>query len=224
MAKDKSFWLTRPGILAGIAALITAGGGLVGTLAAVGVFPDGNDTATPTPPVFTPPDLPPFSFVAVADASVNIDKPSENLGRETTLKVDGDPMRITFVRFNVEGLTRPVTSAQLWFVCVSELKGGAPEGGSVWTTSGSWTESEITWDNHPPLEKEVVSVTTAVDCPDDRIVTYNVTDFVTGDDTYNFALKMESESVDGLTFYSRENPPEPRLHPVLVVNPPGPSQ
>lgn len=63
MANDdrrKSFWTTLPGIMTGIAALITAVGSVIGALALTGVFGGGgapNDTPTPTA-IITPTTAP----------------------------------------------------------------------------------------------------------------------------------------------------------------------
>lgn len=53
-SKSGSFWTTLPGILTGIAAIITAVGGLVAALAAAGVFDDDDgDSAGPQDTVVT---------------------------------------------------------------------------------------------------------------------------------------------------------------------------
>lgn len=44
-----AFWSTLPGLITAVAALLTAIGGLVATLAALGVF-SGTDTAVRLPP------------------------------------------------------------------------------------------------------------------------------------------------------------------------------
>lgn len=51
---DKSFWVTLPGILTGIAAIITAIGGILLALHAIGYFDDSNNIAQETPTSVTP--------------------------------------------------------------------------------------------------------------------------------------------------------------------------
>jgi hypothetical protein len=79
-----SFWTTLPGILTGVAAVITAVGGLIGGLYAAGLIgdaPEGPDDPTPEVTVVTrtPTDTP---VTQVAGCVVTIANPLVSLKRE----------------------------------------------------------------------------------------------------------------------------------------------
>lgn len=92
------------------------------------------------------------SFVAAADAYVSSADPSTNFGSDTGLVVDDAPpggnarVAHAYLRFNVEGLDAPVTSATLRLFALAGDKGGFDVSGVPDT---SWLEDEITWNNAP---------------------------------------------------------------------------
>jgi hypothetical protein len=63
-------------------------------------------------------------FFPVADTSVSSDKPDTNYGAHTTLRVDGTPEQITYLRFNITGLSEVVRSARLRLKCVNSSSFG----------------------------------------------------------------------------------------------------
>ena len=99
------------------------------------------------------------SFVAAADAYVSSASPSTNFGSDTGLVVDGAPLggnaRVAhaYLRFDVEGLDAPVTSARLSLFALAGDKGGFDVSGVPDT---SWLEDEITWNNAPAPAPAVV--------------------------------------------------------------------
>lgn len=88
---DKSFWVTLPGILTGIAAIITAIGGILLALHAIGYF-DGSDNptqvnppsvtptpeSTPTPTQESETEPTPTPTVASTQAEINITYPPDS--------------------------------------------------------------------------------------------------------------------------------------------------
>lgn len=97
-AKSGSFWTTLPGILTGIAAIITAVGGLIAALAAAGVF-DGDDGGSADPPdtvatttisgsggVTVPPTASPVA--PATTGTVTLTYPDDGLGCQLFVQID----------------------------------------------------------------------------------------------------------------------------------------
>jgi methionine-rich copper-binding protein CopC len=123
------------------------------------------------------------TFVTVADAMVNSNTPTRNLGSDPTLRIRaGDPEYRTFVRFQVSGLTGSVTSATLRLFVTD----GSDDAGTAYEVSTSWSESGITWDNAPALSGTPLDSAGAVNA--NAWAEYDVTDAVSGDGTYAFGL------------------------------------
>src|SRR5215207_8408130 len=49
----------------------------------------------------------------VADSHVQADQPTVNFGNATALRVDGSPVSVAYLKFDVQGLTTPPTRATL---------------------------------------------------------------------------------------------------------------
>lgn len=146
------------------------------------------------------------SYTAVEDAYVDNGSPNSNFGTSTRLKIDTGPtIKRIFIRFSLTSTPSPVSSAQLRLTCTN----GSPDGGTVWTISGSWTEKGITWSNQPTLVGPVFSIGRVSCSGSGTIVEYDVSTIITGDGTYNFALATNSG--DGTTFRSRENGSGPKI-------------
>src|SRR5207244_3552669 len=138
-----------------------------------------------------------FAFGSEADAWVDQSARNENLGTGQTLRVDGSPLRYTYLRFNVEGLTRPVVRATLRLYTFS----ASTRGYQVHRVADStWGERSITWSNAPPMSAAAgesgsfeAGTWTSVD----------VTPFVTGNGLVSFGLTAASDQ--SKTFASRES-------------------
>jgi hypothetical protein len=114
------------------------------------------------------------------------------------------------VRFQVSGLTGSVVSATLRLFCTDE----APDGGSVYGVSTSWTESGITWNNAPALSGTPLDSAGTVSA--NAWAEYDVTGHVTGDGTYAFGVSSGSEN--SAYFSAREGANPPQL--VIVLGAP----
>lgn len=90
-----------------------------------------------------------LSVEAVADATVRADRPTTSYGTRTTLEVDGDPVRQSFVKFSVAGVSgRTVSRVRLRLHQVD----ASPAGGRVFAlSSNAWTES-VSWDSRPAVD------------------------------------------------------------------------
>ena len=87
------------------------------------------------------------AFSPSADAYVNAAKKSRNYGATTDLRADASPDVRTYLRFDIQGLTGPVTRALLKLYAVK----GSRIGLDVRPVSDTtWGESQITYANAPP--------------------------------------------------------------------------
>ncbi len=94
----------------------------------------------------------------VADSYVDADLPTQNqnFGSDTSLKVDGSPVRVSYLKFDVQGLTTAPTRATL--KVVSPIASTTPINvKSVANTT--WTETGVTYNNAPAVGATVASAT-----------------------------------------------------------------
>jgi len=156
--------------------------------------------------VVTIPDT--LTLAPVADAQVKSSSPTTNYGTLDSLRLrEGTPSNpITYhsyLMFNVTGLSRPLTSAKLRLFVTD----GSDHGGNVSTTSNSWLESSIVWNNAPAPGAFLANagpVTTGTWVE----ITLPASAFAAGNGTYSFVLITTSSN--STIFYSREgaNPPQ----------------
>lgn len=136
------------------------------------------------------------TFPAIADSFVDGTHTSTNYGAATDLSVDASPQQESYLRFAVGGLLGPVRQATLRLYVTN----GSINAPAVYTTSGSWTEGGVTFQNRPAAtstahdDKAAIAAGTWLE--------YDVTPFVTADGEVN--LKLITDSSDGMEFPSRE--------------------
>jgi len=159
-----------------------------------------------------------LTFVAEADSRVPEAKPDLNFGRDTVLYMDGgatDPDIESYIQFTVTGISGAVSSAQLRVYVTDATRNGP----ALYTTSNTWTETAITWNNRPARtssaleDKGALAVSSWVD--------YNVTNVITGNGTYSFILATDAADLLGLS--SREGSAAPQLVVTLADTPTAPS-
>ena len=164
----------------------------------------GNPDPTPAHAAWT--IVPPTSatFVLNADTYAQETKPSNNFGTASTLVVDGRSGRAheAYLRFNISGVTQPVTSATLR-IFVSRATGNGP---ALLPTIPTWNEGTLTWNARPAVTGTAISDLAAVPSGWYDI---NLTGYVTGDGTYS--ILMRSVVSDALRFASRETSTPPQL-------------
>ena len=139
---------------------------------------------------------------AAADARVLSASPTTNHGSVSRLDVD-DPGEHSYLRFNVSGVTGPVTSAVLRLYVTN----GSSNGPSLYPTSSDWSETTITWNNKPAATGGAAANLGAISSG--GWVDLNITTIMTGDGSYDFVL--QPDSTDGASFYSREGSSPPQL-------------
>jgi len=134
-------------------------------------------TASFPPPVKT-------EFSVIADAFVSQANPMSNYGPNEDVRVRGAASGreiISYLKFSVSGLTGAVPSAKLKVYAKDDINDTAVK--SVADTS--WVESSINWNTRPPVGEQLDSIAPV---STNRWYEFNVTDAVTGDGTYSFAL------------------------------------
>lgn len=157
--------------------------------------PTNTSTATSTPGSQL------LTFAPDADAYVDQNRPTTNLGTLTSLHVDGSAgtgglAYESYLRFTVSGLTGTISNARLRLYNFN----GTVDGPAVYSAGNSWTETGINWNNRTARtsgatdDKGRISANTWVE--------YNVTPLLAGNGTYTFNLA--TTSTDGIDFNSRE--------------------
>jgi hypothetical protein len=135
-------------------------------------------------------------FSPVADTYVVESNPTVNFGTITSLGTDAVPDIRSYLRFQVQGLTSPVTKAtlRLWAQTTSDA---GYELRSV--NDNTWTETTLNYDNAPAVG-DVIGASGAMNV--DTWTTVDVTPYITGNGVFNLALTSTSETL--LRFASRE--------------------
>ena len=91
----------------------------------------------------------PLTFTPVADAQVNEANPNTNVGTVAWLTADGgtDPNVVSYLRFDVSGVSGTVQSAtlRLWV----RDRGATENGPEVRATGTNWSETGLTWSTRP---------------------------------------------------------------------------
>jgi Calcineurin-like phosphoesterase len=144
----------------------------------------------------------------VADSYVRADQPTANFGTLETLRVDGDPVSVAYLKFDVQGLTTAPTRATL--KVVSPISSTTPiNAKSVADTT--WTETGLTYNNAPAVGGTVASDTPTTT---NDVLSFDVTSLVQGNGLVSFALNTTSSTSKSPP--SRENPTV-EYRPQLVV-------
>src|SRR5207249_6233166 len=144
------------------------------------------------------------SFPAVADAytDANTATQSTNFGTATILRLWNQPVDRIYLRFTVSGLPAgPVARAIVRLTTTSAVNSGSDSGGEIHTVSAPWDELTLNHLNKPVLDTAVLSAVAGPIVPS-QTIDYDVSAAVTGNGTYDFALK--TLSTDRAEFVSRE--------------------
>jgi fibronectin type III domain protein/calcineurin-like phosphoesterase family protein len=84
----------------------------------------------------------------IADSWVNSAAPTTNYGSSTSLYVDGDGVRYSYLKFDLSGVGGTVTGATLQIYAGSSQATGY----QVYSVADtSWSESALTWNTKPPM-------------------------------------------------------------------------
>lgn len=172
-----------------------------------GALPTASPTSTPlftSTPTSTPSTG--VTFTPIADAYINGSTPTTNYGFQTTLRADASPDIRSYLRFNVQGLSGPVTSAILRI----HANSASTAGYQIRSVSdNTWTEGAINYNNAPAMGGLLGA---ASNFAASAWTTVDLTPYITGNGSYNFALATNSNTA--INFGSRE---ESANAPQLVI-------
>jgi len=145
------------------------------------------------------------TFDAVADAYVNSEKPDFNYGDAMTLRVDQDPEVRSYLAFEVHGLNGAVQKATIdLFVTSASSQGFLVQ---PLPPDATWSESSIDHLAAPqPLADDTKTVPPFAQ---QTWIHVDVTDLITGDGRYGFALSGISRTA--VSMGSRESDRAPQL-------------
>lgn len=171
----------RTGILIAVGTLITALLSLASATTTTATAAAGTTVLTP-----------------VADSHVQADFPTNNYGTSTTLRVDGSPVSVAYLKFDVQGLASAPTRATLKvFVPISSTT--SINASHVADTT--WSETGLTWNNRPAPTAPSIPSPTPIAAG--SFLSYDVTSMVTGNGLVAFAIDTASATSKSLP--SREN-------------------
>ena len=147
-------------------------------------------------------------FTATADTRVMSARPATNYGLGPQLGVDASAAQRTFLKFNVSGVSGPVTSATLR-LHVDDMPGAQSNNGGTYQlmTNATWAETGPTWNSQPAIGGTTLGSIGAVFR--NTWVELDVTGKITGNGT--FSVGITSSSADGAYFDSRETALAPQL-------------
>jgi hypothetical protein len=143
-----------------------------------------------TPPPPPPPGAP---LSAVADSYVQADLPGSNFGTATSVKVDGSPVTVSYLKFDVQGITGAPTKATLK-VFVPVATSTPINVRSV--ADSTWTETGLTFANRPATGASAIASPAPIAV--NTTVSFDVTSLVTRSGLVSFALDTTSSTSKSL--------------------------
>ena len=150
---------------------------------------------------------PSYTYFAVADSKVRAGSPNSNYGDEDDLRVRDDGLELntweSYVRFEVSDLLGPVTGARLRFF----VNDGSADSGTVYATSNSWGEMNITYGTAPGAVGDPLDTIAA--SQSEEFLEFDVSPAVSGNGIYSFYLTNDLS--DNLELSSREGEVPPQL-------------
>ncbi len=117
----------------------------------------------------------------VADAYVSANKPDQNTGQLSYLRIDESPVQVAHLRF--EPIDQTFSRARLFLFAES----GSRQSIEVYRTDGPWTENSITFENKPSTVQHLVAHTEGVST--DSWIEFDVSEMVRGASVVDFAVK-----------------------------------
>jgi hypothetical protein len=194
--------------------MVAAVGLAISAVVGAGGCTGGIDRAAAAPVIEQAPGS--VTYAPTADTYVQGDHATRNYGTSTRLATDDSPVRRAFLRFDISGLTTPVTRAVLR-LHASAGNAGSPSGGTIRRVpTTDWSERKMTWRTQPVIDPRPLATLDAVTA--DTWYDIDVTAAVQGNGTVSFAVV--SDSSDGAYYDSREAGDD---GPRLVVSTPEPT-
>ncbi len=137
-----------------------------------------------------------LTFAPVADTYVESAAPATTFNTDPRLRVDADPVRVSYLRFAVAGLNgRPVQKARLRL----GVAGASTAGGTIHRIADNgWNEATVTFDTRPAVDGPGLHTLGAITIG--QVAEFILDGAITGDGTYSFAL--DSASIDAASYNS----------------------
>jgi hypothetical protein len=157
---------------------------------------------------------PSTKFLPVADASVRSDDPNENFGERRDMRIDGNPISVAYLRFDLTG-SGPVSRAVLRVHALSTASKKGIDARPV--SDNGWDEHEITYSTAPQVG-DILDNSGSFKGGD--WVDLDVTSAVAGDGPVSLALTTISNTSRHIS--SRESDYPPELLVELEATPPAP--
>ena len=162
----------------------------------------GNRSAESSPPaiVTTPGGGGNITIEPVADSYVHSGQPARNYGSSNSLRTDGSPEILSYLKFNVPSVAGTITNVTLRVQAGSSLNSGT--GVTVHTVlDTSWNESTITYASAPVVGTPVETVGTPIGSGD--WIEFDLTGLVSGPGLLSVALTSSNNRA--LRLDSRES-------------------
>ena len=152
-------------------------------------------------------------IIPIEDAYVRSSDPTLNFGSGTELrarKSTSGILQVTYLKFNVSGLTGPVTSAKIRLFSLDNTD----EGGSIFAvsnnyagTSTPWDEDGLIYNNRPAVSGSPLFSLGSITANSN--VEWDVTSAITGNGIYSFAITSNSDLA--ARYDSKEAANDPKL-------------
>ncbi len=148
------------------------------------------------------------NYNPTADTYVASDRPTTNFGTATILAIDGSPIELAYMKFNLSTLAgKTINSAYLRLKIVN----GGSQATQIYKIADttSWSETGMTYNNRPTASTTITSTTGG---PDATWMQANVLSAVNAKKGGTLAIRIEtSTNTDGLDVKSRETTEKPTL-------------
>mgnify|MGYP001565121797 CR=1 FL=1 len=170
-------------------------------------FGSVKNTFTPTPiGIATPtatPQIPIINLVSIADTYVvsGSTTNTKNYGGEAKLSVDGSPVSLSYLKFDLTSLTSKTITNAILRLNISDSSSGTQK---IYTTNDAWTETTLNYNNRPLIGTLMIASfvgSGSVGINKD----IDITSFVKANLGKVVTLVVNSTSSDGFDFKSRES-------------------
>lgn len=182
-------------------------------------------TSTPTPTIVTTPTTPTASpsitpvstpstgaleFIPLDDSFVRAGSPSSNYGSRESLQVDGDPLKIIYMKFDLTSLAgKAINSAKLRITITDS---SSDRQTIKFVNNTSWGERTITYSNRPIPAETIGSIGSG---RSGGIVEVDLISFIRNQAGKIISVAIEQSGGNELDFGSKETSSG---KPLLVVN------
>ena len=172
--------------------------------------PIPTDTPVPTEtPIASPTPLE-LRINPVDDSFVSSQSPNGNFGGNSTLKIDGSPLKMSYLKFDLGSLAGRTIQSAILRLIVTDKSNSFQNLKSV--SDNSWTESTITFNNRPFMGGTITTFQPSVKSTWKDI---EITSFVANAAGEIFSLGIDSAGTDSFACSSKDSSSN---KPELVIN------